>query len=58
MDNIIKVTVRKTPEGRYVGKVTVNGEFYASVNTTQAETAMNEAIRYATQIEFDEDGNW
>jgi hypothetical protein len=58
-DDRIKITVRyhriyKT----YRARVSVNGEFYASVDAPSREQALSEANHYAAQIEFDEEGYW
>lgn len=56
-DDRIKVTTRKVAGG-YQSKVTVDGEFYASVFHHSEAYAHSAATRYAAQIEFDEWGNW
>lgn len=58
MDERIEVKFRKLPTGQYRARVIVNGEFYAGVDGPDREAVATEAAHYATQIEFDEWGNW
>lgn len=53
----IEIKTRKLKEG-YRATVTVNGDFYASADGPTREFALAEANHYASQIEFDEFGNW
>lgn len=54
---MIDITVRKIKDG-YRAIVTVNGEFYASADGPTRSRVEQEAQHYASQIEFDEFGNW
>lgn len=58
MDDRIKVHLRKLSSGTHKATITVDGEFYASVEAADPGSARAEALHYAAQIEFDEWGNW
>lgn len=53
----IEIKTRKLKDG-YRATVTVNGDFYASADGPTREGVLAEANHYASQIEFDEFGNW
>lgn len=58
MNGNIEIKTRKIPSGYYRSRVLVNGHFYASVESANRDEAIREAQHYASQIEFDEFGNW
>lgn len=53
----IEIETRKLKDG-YRSTVTVNGDFYASADGPTRKGVLAEANHYASQIEFDEFGNW
>ena len=54
----IEIKTRKLKSGIHRSEVLVNGDFYASVESANRDEAIREAQHYASQIEFDEFGNW
>lgn len=57
MDERIKIYTRGVKDG-FRSRVMVNGEWYAAVDAPTREEAVAGANHYASQIEFDEWGNW
>lgn len=58
MDERIKIETKKMRDGSYRSRVLVNGDFYAEARSNDRDATIGEAHHYASQIEFDEWGNW
>lgn len=59
MDERIKISSYYSPKTkRYYAYVRVNNEQYASASGPDKQRVLDEANHYASQIEFDEWGNW
>lgn len=57
MDDRIWIRTYRVKDG-YRSYIRVNGDPYALVDAPTREQAIGEAHHYASQIEFDEFGNW
>jgi len=59
MDERIKIRSYYSPKSKmYYAYVRVNDEQYASASGPDKQSVLAEANHYASQIEFDEWGNW